>query len=272
MKLHLNKDFYCIGYDLYKKDIVDLKPGLTVLVGCNGSGKSTLLHQLKETAKEMQIPEIYYNNLRDGQNNAMDYALNVSGDMALLAKLATSSEGEQIYTNFETFAKKIGRFMRELESGKKEVFILLDAIDSGLSIDTIEELKSFFDFIQKEEKKNGHDVYIVISSNEYELCEGSQCLVIPEMEYKTFSDYKDYKKAILDSREYKDNELVLLKQKREQRTLDFKRDISHKEKDFCQEKNPFPAVAPQKGSKSDNEVAQSLFSDMPDDTFSNDYF
>lgn len=224
MNIKIDRDYYDVGYDLYKKDFVDLQPGLTVLVGCNGSGKSTLLHQLQEKAQELQIPKLSYNNLRDGQKKAMDYALNISRDLGLLAKLATSSEGEQIYTNFGNFAKKIGSFISRTGPGKKEIFVLLDAIDSGLSIDQVSEMKDFFAFVCEEEKKNGKEIYFVVSSNEYELCNGSRCLILPEMEYVSFSSYQDYKQAILDSREYKDQGIASL-QKKKSTPLDFQRDI-----------------------------------------------
>lgn len=224
MKIKILKDYYCLGYDIYKKDFVDLQSGLTVLVGCNGSGKSTLLRQLSEKANEMQIPQISYNNLRDGQKNAMDDALNVLGDLGLLANLVTSSEGEQIYTNFGNFTKKIGYFVSKADPDKKEIFILLDAIDSGLSIDLVSEMKNFFAFVCEEEKKNGKEIYFVVSSNEYELCDGSRCLILPEMEYVSFSSYQDYKQTILDSREYKDQGIASL-QKKKSNSLNFQRDI-----------------------------------------------
>lgn len=224
MKIKLHKDYYCLGYDIYKKDYVDLQPGLTVLVGCNGSGKSTLLRQLSEKANDLGIPVISYNNLRDGQENGMNYALNQLGDLNLLANLAMSSEGEQIYLNFGNFTKRIGNFIRNLGPDKKEIFVLLDALDSGLSIDQVSEMKDFFAFVCEEEKKNGKEIYFVVSSNEYELCDGSRCLILPEMEYASFSSYQDYKQSILDSREYKDQGIVSL-QKKKNNPLDFQRDI-----------------------------------------------
>lgn len=43
-KFQLERDYYEEGLNLYKKKTIEIKPGVTVLVGCNGIGKTTLLH------------------------------------------------------------------------------------------------------------------------------------------------------------------------------------------------------------------------------------
>lgn len=227
MDIKLYKDYYNVGYDLYKTDKLSLLPGLTVLVGCNGSGKSTLLHQLRDKLEEKEIPFLSYDNLKDGQNNAMQHALNVSGDINLLATLATSSEGEQISINFRKFVRDVGAFVKKNSPSNKEVFVLLDAIDSGLSIDQVQEFKSFFQFAIDTEKKNGTDLYFIASSNEYELCENSQCLTFPDIAYRTFTDYEDYRQCIIASREYKDNRIKSISRKTNRPELDpvFEREI-----------------------------------------------
>lgn len=227
MDINIHRDYYGVGYDLYKTDKLSLLPGLTVLVGCNGSGKSTLLHQLRDKLEERKVPFLSYDNLKDGQDNAMQHALNVSGDIKLLATLATSSEGEQISINFDKFVKRVGAFVKKNSPSNKELFVLLDAIDSGLSIDQVQEFKSFFQFAIDTEKKNGTDLYFIVSSNEYELCENSQCLILPDLKYTTFTNYNDYRQSIMDSREYKDNGIKSISRKTSHPELDpvFEREI-----------------------------------------------
>ncbi len=141
-------------------------------------------------------------------------------------KIATqmcSSEGEnislslrKIVKNWRTFitAGKIddeaSRFMRlfadkeEEDVTSNERWILLDAMDSGFSIDNVIGMKNLFSFVLYDAKKLGKDMYIIISSNEYELVDESDCMDVMEGNYRQFSDYNDYKKFILHSRQKKD--------------------------------------------------------------------
>ena len=186
--------------NLYAKPSFEIKSGITVLVGCNGSGKSTMLHTIKHSLDKEKVPCLLYDNLSDGGQNAKAKA-GWEDNMNLLATLMTSSEGEQIVTNLGETAVKIGRFVKNNRSSL-ELWILLDAIDSGLSVDNIVDIKDFFHFVLKENK--GKDVYFVVSANEYELCNGEQCFDVTSCKYITFANYNEYRSFILDSKERKD--------------------------------------------------------------------
>ena len=145
------------------------------------------------------------------------------GNIEFLAISQSSSEGECIYLNLCSFAEKIIAFM---ENGKvdslsarlenvltgkeddnpktKERWILLDAVDSGLSIDNIIDLKCFLQMIISDFKKHGYDLYIVISANEYELANGEQCFDVNNGKYVKFDCYEDFRNFIVKSREMKD--------------------------------------------------------------------
>lgn len=218
----LNQDYYCLGYDMYKKDFITINSGLTVLSGCNGSGKTTLMHQIREELSKQDIPFISYDDVRNGRNDAMNVALNVDGDLKLLANLATSSDGEQLYQNVGTFAKKIGQAVRKCALDKqKELFIFLDASDSGLSVDRVVELKDFTTMVINDAKKANVDCYFIMSANEFELCKG-ECFSLPDMEYKHYNDYESWRDSIMESRDYKRNAPITRKQNKD---LDFERDI-----------------------------------------------
>jgi hypothetical protein len=84
-------------------------------------------------------------------------------------------------------------------------FILLDAIDSGFSIDNIVSLKEdLFKLIFEDARARGIELYIIASANEYELAKGENCLDVISGKYITFKDYEDYYNFILDSRKRKD--------------------------------------------------------------------
>jgi energy-coupling factor transporter ATP-binding protein EcfA2 len=191
---------YNKGENLYDKPIFEINPGITVLVGCNGSGKSTMLHAIKHSLDKEKIPCLSYDNLLDGGQNAKAKA-GWEDNLNLLATLMTSSEGEQIVTNLGETAVKIGRFVKNNQSSS-ELWVLLDAIDSGLSVDNVVDLKDFFHFVLEENK--GKDVYFVISANEYELCNGEQCFDVTSCENITFADYNEYRSFILNNKKCKD--------------------------------------------------------------------
>lgn len=227
-KIKLGKDPYDYGFDLYKKRSVTIKSGLTVLVGCNGSGKSTFLNCIKDTLKKEDILYMEFNNLRDGGYYAKGESLRM-GDLSFLASQASGSEGENITLNIARFSGNICEFIKtgtyrtdknmfvkifrraanektEEENEKEpsnERWFLFDAIDSGLSIDNVIELKEYL-FKQIFDNSDGKEVYIVVSANEYEMANGEQCFDVMEGKYITFKNYDEYKQMILNSRTKKE--------------------------------------------------------------------
>lgn len=196
-KFSIHRNYYgeC---DIYERDEIEIKPGVTVLVGCNGAGKTTLITQMMESLKERKIMAIMYDNLQDGGDRALS-AAGYNEDFKLMAKLMQSSEGENIVNNVGEFAGRLGKMIRQ-QPDDSEIWIFFDAVDSGMSIDNIVDVKNFFNLVLKEK---GKTVYIVASANEYELARGEQCFDVHSGEYVTFSDYEDFRSFILKSREIK---------------------------------------------------------------------
>ena len=225
-KFILERDYYDEGFNLYKKKTITIKPGVTVLVGCNGIGKSTLLRQIKYNLKKENIPHILFDNLKSGGHNARERA-GFYGDFGFLATSICSSEGENIIMNMSNLATNLGIFVKEgndPEENKfsklartiaqldgedieeteipKERWILLDAVDSGLSVDNIVDIKEqLFKTILK--YNYGNEIYIVISANEYEMARGEQCFDVYNGKYLTFRDYEEYRNLVLQSKEWK---------------------------------------------------------------------
>lgn len=198
-KFKIIKDYYIEGENIFNKEIISFKPGITVLVGCNGYGKTTLLNIIENKLEKNKIKYMKYNNLTDGGYYAKDIAL-YNHDYELLSKLVISSEGENIYTNIGRFVKKIGEFITNTDDDN--IWILLDAIDSGLSIDNIIEIKEFFNYLINNEKDK--NIYIIISANSYELTKNEQCFDVYNGKYLTFKDYEDYRDFILQSKKVKE--------------------------------------------------------------------
>lgn len=218
------RDPYDAGFSTCRKKQIEIQQGLTVLVGCNGSGKTTLLHNIKSELKKEDIPVFYYDNEKDGGNNSISESI-FYGNLSFTATALCSSEGENISLNLSKIASKLRKFVETGDNGDRfnalaktlalkddneennvsnERWILLDAMDSGYSIDNVIEMKDFFDLVIKDAKEFGIELYIMISSNEYELAHESKCFDVMEGKYIQFASYEDYKKFILRTREKKD--------------------------------------------------------------------
>lgn len=226
MKIKTWRDPYEYGFSTTKPTEIELNPGLTVLVGCNGAGKTTLLQNIKEEMKKQNIPCHLYNNLTEGGSLSISAAIS-SGQIALGANLWTASEGEAIKINLNMLSTKFDRFLEDgfFDTQKNriaEIFrktdeekpklnnkrvLLFDAVDSGLSVDSIVELKLVFDMVIKKAKELNIELYLIISANEYELARHSECFDVNMGTYITFKDYEDYRQFIIKSRTRKEKRI-----------------------------------------------------------------
>lgn len=197
--IKIPEDYFDLGYSLYGRDEVTIRPYLTVLVGCNGSGKSTFLKIVESEIKDNEDTlVIKYDHLWDGRY-AKDKAM-LRGDMQTAARMLIASEGEAMKVNLEGLVGTIGR---EIHNSKaRNVWILLDAMDSGFSIDNIVDMKDFFQFLFMQEKDRV--IYVLIAANSFELARGERCLDVQSMTYTDFGDYEEYRDFILETREKRD--------------------------------------------------------------------
>lgn len=224
-KFKLPKDYFGEGIELWKKRAITINPGVTVLVGCNGIGKTSLLHYIKNQLKKENIPCILFDNLHEGGSNARSEAA-YHEDFGLLSSLMSSSEGESIVINMGILASKLRHFVETGDDGDKisklamvfakhngektekhkesnERWILLDAIDSGLSIDNIVDVKEYL-FKTILENNFGKEIYILVVANEYEMARGEDCFDVRNGKYIKFKDYEDYRNFVLKSKEWKE--------------------------------------------------------------------
>ena len=225
-KIPIVRDPYEPKEYLYTKKEFEFKPGVTVFVGCNGCGKTTLLHQIKDYLKNKKVPVLSFDNLHDGGSNARSEAAAMN-DFTFLATASFSSEGENIVMNVGRLAKNLRPFIQTGESQNRgdrlwkafaravwgeqeepevpnERWLLLDAIDSGLSVDNIVDIKELlFKTIIEDSESQGVVTRIIISANEYEICRNEQCMDVHTGKYRTFKGYESYRNFVLKSREIK---------------------------------------------------------------------
>ena len=104
--------------------------------------------------------------------------------------------------NICNIARRLGDYVRKTD--QKDLFLLMDAVDA-LSIDIIEELKSqLFNLAIKESKSLDKNLYIVISTNQYEFCSGEDCIDAHNGTHVKFKDYNEYREFVLKTRRVKD--------------------------------------------------------------------
>ena len=229
-KINTWRNPYGEGWSTCRPKQIEFKPGLTVLVGCNGAGKSTLLKNIQSELKKENVPFIEFDNLKDGGSNGISSA-SFNENFAMMSLMMESSEGENIGNNFGIWCQGIRNFIvngkynserredrlvdifRDKEDIQKEKeefrnhnerWLLIDAADSGLSIDNVIEFKDVFDLILEDSENFGKETYIIISANEFELARGEQCFDVNAGKYITFNDYENYRKFIIKSRDKKD--------------------------------------------------------------------
>lgn len=118
-------------------------------------------------------------------------------DYGNVATSLSSSEGQKIVIRLNEFAINLGNFIRK-NKDEEYIFVLIDAIDSGLSIDNIEEVKNLLNIVKND---CGDNLYIVVSANNYSLVEGEKCIDVKNNKEIMFSDYLEYKKFIISCKE-----------------------------------------------------------------------
>lgn len=181
-------------YNLYKSHTFKFNPGVTVLIGKNGSGKSTLIREIEYFLKEEKSNVFTYRNEDYEGKTHSQFVFN--GNYELLAQSMSNSEGQEIKFNFGNNVGRLGDFVRKCaKNNEKEIFVLFDGLDSGLSIDGINEITSVFELIEEDSKNM--DVYIIITANTYELVRGRNCLYVSNGRYMKFDNYEDYRRFIL---------------------------------------------------------------------------
>lgn len=196
MKIKINRCPYNKSIKLYKYSELELNKGITILIGRNGSGKSTLLFEISKYCKENGIPCFKYDNYKEGGRTAHEN-YSFFKDFSSLQATLFHSEGEQIFYNFGQTVEKIGKYVRSI-ADDKPVIILLDALDSGLDCDGIDQILNLCKVMQ--ESRVG-DIYLVLTANNYGIIHKQRCIDVTTGKEIRFDNFEDYHNFI--SKQYK---------------------------------------------------------------------
>ena len=190
------------------KKSLTLDPGLTVLIGCNGAGKTTLLQEIKERCSVKKTCRVaLFSQQASGGTNEL--ARRVFTDTLRAGEFLCMSEGERIYEVISNFAIEIGNIIRSLDDKVKDVVLLFDAIDSGLSLDQIASFKKFLLwFLKQDRKKDSRNYYVVTTSNTFAMCRSMHSLDVTTFKTHLITDYDVFADLIKETRKRKDKRKI----------------------------------------------------------------
>lgn len=217
-KIKIDKCPYITDKEFFKSDTLQIDEGLNVLVGCNGYGKSTLLKSIQTSLDKMNSCNLNECISKDGKkiikdipNDCNNYYFKFDSQCKMqqkyeeenlsyegFASKLLDSEGQQLVFRVGQIAYQIGLLQRAMHNYKvknKNLFLLFDAIDSGISIDNIDQFKNLIQLILK--NSTDHNVYIIVSANTYEMVCNENSVDAKTFEHIKFSIYEDYKEYIL---------------------------------------------------------------------------
>lgn len=189
---------------------VNFQSGVTMLIGSNGTGKTTLMNQINSIFNKGSWEKIddnnnieseyscyYYNNVTEEKFRKQSWV----DDGNLVHRIASTfenSEGQDIWDFLYYKLPEMGSAVRtSKEQNKKGIFILLDGLDSGLSLDKLYKLKEqLLDFIIDEETTSDFEVFLICSANSYEFIKGYRCIDVVSLEqvdiFSTYEDFENY--------------------------------------------------------------------------------
>lgn len=200
--------------EFYKKKIDDaqyyteltmrnIKAPITVLLGPNGTGKSMSLRNINLQLQKKKINFVTYSTSKDDivQKGAPAFG---NWDVSKIA-MAFSSEGERMASSFFDWANTT--MLSQIMTNERELWLLIDEADSGLSFDRLmETLLQVVHIIQMEYDK-GREIHAIFTCNSYEMAELMQSPItdfiwVPTKEHIKLGSYYKFKKRYLD---YYDN-------------------------------------------------------------------
>lgn len=177
----------------------NIKEPITVLLGPNGTGKSM---SLRNISLQLQLKGINFVTYTTSKDDIVQKGAPAFGDWDV-SKIACafSSEGERMTSSFFDWANTT--MLSQIMTNDKELWLLIDEADSGLSYDRLmEQMLQIVSIISMEHKK-GRAIKLVCTVNSYEMAELMQSVItdyiwVPTKEHIKLGSYYKFKKRYIE--------------------------------------------------------------------------
>lgn len=174
------------------------EPGLTVLVGANGSGKTTLMRRMAKLLEKRGVPvvKLMAQNI-EHDLEAQQFWKSDTDALLTMMSASRQSEGQGAKTRFANFVPMIRQCIFA-KSEHDQRWIFIDGMDSSQSIDQLIDIAGFFDAIIETAPQNV-EVYLIASTNQFELAKGRRCLCVSDNTYYDIPNYRKFKSIVMKS-------------------------------------------------------------------------
>ena len=112
-------------------------------------------------------------------------------DMTLAATMLISSEGERMAEILRKVFRWLGLQMGE--EGTREIWLMLDSVDSGLDLPTIRVVKEVLGDVVRDAAGSGVRVFVLMAANGYAMVEGEgTCIDVSTGRLVSFDGWDEY--------------------------------------------------------------------------------
>lgn len=185
-----------------------IKRPITIFLGPNGTGKLTSLALMKEKFNREYIKYIEYSTTKDDivVKSSNPFAFDVNGLIS-----AFHSEGERMDDSFYLWKTKT--MLKAILEDKQRLYLLIDELDSGTSIDKLYQQLIDLCFIILSEHKRGREIFLIMTANSYEFIDILNDIItelefdwnqhidmiwVPSKQYIKRMTYKIFKKKYME--------------------------------------------------------------------------
>lgn len=219
---------------IFTVDSVEMpKNKIICLVGCNGSGKTTVIEKMTQFLKYAGAKDIsetkefnpmsgFMSSLRKEEKKPNAYFMSFDkgarfvstdkdGTNSWLYKVdmdkifgTMSSNGESVVRRLNGALKAIKICIDKCLKEQVPLWIFIDDVDAGTSIDVICELKENLVYVNEHLNKHNLEHYIIVTSNSFEFARDLDCLYVRDMSPIKFTQYEEFKEFVLKTRKEKE--------------------------------------------------------------------
>lgn len=174
----------------------DISRPICLLLGPNGTGKSMSLKSIECELDEANIKWVKYST---SHNDIVHTTWDFNPEDIINA---FRSEGERMCASFDKWGSQ--KLVPLVLRTKEPLWVLLDEIDSGLSLDRIKQTVSIIKMIFAGEYQKNREIHFIITCNSYELYsviqhdEFTQNIWVPTNSSFYPKTYDEFKKPYLE--------------------------------------------------------------------------